>query len=542
MKRHIVAVAPAPELQNRAAFFGLLRALYPVDFVGWDPVSQPKCDGLIVLGGDQKERETALARGVDLLQVMSRENPALPARKAEVEFSKSLFLDKSFRGQAMADECLPGLSGLSVQASDEIVCSVAGQPFWLIRTNGQKPVSTIALGPPDISEGQTVYDHYNRRRWLQILPFFHFLKQLTRGETWDPVPVRACLMFDDPNLHWWTYGHIDFRHLARHAQDYNYHVSLAMVPLDSWFIHRGVASFVRANPARLSLCMHGNDHAGAEFGVDRGLDDLRRHLAQALKRIHSFERRSDVPVAKILVPPHGAFRASVAAPMLSLGYEGVCVSRASLTSWNKEQKWNSRFGHSIAEFVDNLPVIPRQVMAPGHEGSFRLAAFLGQPIIPHGHHQDCADALNLLAQTASSINGLGDVKWMDMTSISRSNFLTRREQDVLRVRLFSRQARLDVPEGVRALVVERAWLTEQSQNEQLICAAEKQRCFSGHCGLQSPEIPVHPKGGTLELIAPPLETMDPQGVLQPGLSLASVVRRLLAETRDRVTPLYRPAG
>src|SRR3712207_7699471 len=50
---------------------------------------------------------------------------------------------------------------------------------------------------------------------------------------WTPAPLRAAIMFDDPNLHWKSYGYIIYPELVEHAKEHNYHAVFATVPLDS---------------------------------------------------------------------------------------------------------------------------------------------------------------------------------------------------------------------------------------------------------------------------------------------------------------------
>ena len=349
-------------------------------------------------------------------------------------------------------------------------------------------------------------------------------------------------MFDDPNLHWRTYGFMDLSKLARHARDFSYHVALATVPLDAWYANRSVTELVKQNSGGLSLCMHGNNHTRVELGTPPEGVTLTRLLAQGLQRISRFERRTGVPVARVMVPPHGAFRTSVAAPMLNLGYEAVCVSRASLTAWNQEKTWDPAFGHAPAELINGLPVIPRQVLGREHAGSYRLAVFLGQPIIPHGHHQDCAGGLGLLEEVVTAIHELGQVTWMDTTAISRSNYLTRREGRRLTVKMLSRRVAVAVPGWATEIAVERPWVggDDDGREEILFVRQRGKDCFAGNFGRLSPALPLRfPEA--VELASPAPAAWDFRRVQPPGLELWTVARRLLAETRDRLLPLLSAA-
>ena len=537
MNRKKIAVAPASEFQARRRLFALMGELYPVDFEVWQPGGKNAFDGAILWECCAGEKEIMSTPNLDCLVVAKSPAATIPVQTRTVKFAATAALDNAFRGQTMIEECIEAIPALRLHDSDEIVCRIDSLPYWLVRKTDTATISIVALEPEEILEGQTVYDHFNRRRWLRLLPFFHFLKRLTCDGDWETPLVRACLMFDDPNLHWPTYGFLDLRKLARHAKEFNYHASFAMVPLDAWFINPQVGALFRENHLNLSLCMHGNDHAPAELGSAMDADSFTKLFAQGLKRIAGFEKRSGVSVARVMVPPYGAFQEGAADPMLKLGYEAACVSRASLTAWNKGRAWPASFGHSVAEFLGGgLPVIPRQVLAAGHDGTYRLAAFLGQPIIPHGHHQDCARGLDLLAAAANSINSLGKVVWTDMATISRSNYLTRRTNGTLVVKMLSRRITLPVSGDVKEMVIERPWISDDGTNEPLICQEGKQTHFSGRFGRHSAAMPLQCKN-SVEIFSAPGDAVDYREIGSPRFQLWPKTRRLLSETRDRLAPL-----
>ena len=106
-----------------------------------------------------------------------------------------------------------------------------------------------------------------------------------------------------------------------------------------------------------------------------------------------------------------------------------------------------------------------------------LAAFLNQPIIPHGHHQDCAGGLDLLAHVANEINSLGEVIWSDLTSISRSNYLTRRVAETLFVKMLSRRISVQLDESVKEIVVERPWINAGRRSGTTCLPARRSQFF-----------------------------------------------------------------
>jgi len=168
--------------------------------------------------------------------------------------------------------------------------------------------------------------------------------------------------------------------------------------------------------------------------------------------------------------------------------------------------------------------------------AYRLAAFLNQPIIPHGHHQDCENGFDLLSTAANSINSLGKVIWSDMASISRSNYLTQRENGTLTVKMLSRRIVLPVDKDVREVVVERPWISTDGKSESLIFREGDRARTSGVFGRQSAAIPLSGQG-RVELISQSVDAVDYREVESPRFQVWSRARRVLSETRDRMAPL-----
>lgn len=515
-----------------------MSELYEIDFCAGSAETASTCDGAIIWDVDGSALAGgggAICRG-DCLIIAPPQGGRIAVNSGAARFTASSSLDPVFRNEIMKEGGIEAFHAVVLRDGDELLCTLESEPYWSIRRMGQTSVSMVALGPEEMESRETVYAHFNRRRWLQLLPLLHFLKQISRRAGWEAPPLRACIMFDDPNLHGRTYGHIDLLKMARHARKFAYHASFAMVPFDVWHADSTVVEWVKQNQGWMSLCMHGNDHTKNELAAPRDHAALMGLFAQGLQRVRRFEERTGVPVSRVMVPPYGAFADRAVAPMLSLGYEAVCVSRSSLTAWNKERLWNPGFGHSIAELLDGLPVIPRHVMAREHAGSYRLAAFLDQPIIPHGHHQDCAGGLGLVEDVVASIQGLGNVTWMDMTAMSRSNYLTKRDGDCLRVKMMARRITVPVPDGVSHVIVERPWIGREDADEELLVDEGGRASFSKISGRSSVRLSRDSPGG-MELVAPAPEVIDFRKVQAPRLDLKIAGRRLLAETRDRLLPL-----
>jgi hypothetical protein len=535
IRRRVIGIAPQQALASQRDLFDLWRAIYPVEFEFYDPGASNRFDGLIFFESCDASVRLAEASGLNSLLVDGRGANLVSVQRGTVEFRRTAFVDQCFSGQTMHEELIGRTPELILGPNDDIVCLLDSRPYWVTRQCERARISIVALPPPEVKKGQHVYQHFNRRGWLQMLPYFQFLKHLTHGD-WETPPLRACLMFDDPNLHWWTYGFINFEDLISHAQEFNYHVSLATVPIDNWYVHKGVAGLCRKESARISLCMHGNDHAPRELNGAGEPTQLLRSLAQGLRRIVALEARSGLEVARVMVPPHGAFRRTVASQLLALGYEGACVSRASLVAWNDGMSWPATFGHSMVEYIDGMPIIPRQVLAPGHEDTYRLAAFLNQPIIPHAHHEDCSSGLDFLKTAAGVINGLGNVRWTSMAGISRSNFEVRRINDTMLVKMHSRRIDLPVDKMCQQIIVLRPWLSGDADEELLVVESAGLTVVKQRFGQESGALLVR-GAETLAISSPPPSPVNYQSLEAPSFRLWGLPRRLLSEGRDRLRAL-----
>lgn len=323
--------------------------------------------------------------------------------------------------------------------------------------------------------------------------------------------------------------------LTLNAARHNYHASFATVPLDGRHFHRETAALFQRNQNRLSLLVHGNNHTTNELARTRDDRNQQALAAQALRRIERLERASGLEVSRVMAAPHGACTHDMATVLLRTGFEAACISRGSIMHHNPGTAWPASVGLNPAEFMEaGLPVIPRFRLKRGCETEMLLAAFLGQPVIPVGHHEDVAGGLDLLVELAGVLNAIGDVQWMDMKSIARSNYCTRRDGEVLHVKMYSRKILLKVPEGVNQLYVHRPWLNDGvSEGLTLRTSTGVPVSFPSYQGEAIPTASC----AEIEVHAVPANAIDPRTVPIARTPLWAVARRQLAEARDRLKPM-----
>ena len=371
-------------------------------------------------------------------------------------------------------------------------------------------------------------DVFNEGYFLEMLPLIHWLQVLGKEVSYQPPPLRACFIFDDPNLHWPSYGFVDFQEIATHASRENYHVSFATIPLDGWFIHDATAELFRTNPQRLSLVVHGNDHVKQELAQRYEPHERIALLRQALRRIERLEKKSGIQVCRVMVPPHGACSEDMLKELPGCGFEAACISHGSLRAHNRNRDWTRTVGYLPSETIRGCPVIPRWGFAGDTQNTILLAAFLHQPIVLRGHHQDLKNGVGLLDELARFINGLGPVTWARIGDISKMNYGLRMQEDVIEIQPLSRKATIRLPENARRLRIDDPrhefgnW-NLSTGNGSLIT-------------LRPGEPAALPEKIRTVMIETPSDSSIPDSRPTRRRS-GAILRRLLTEGRDRLLPL-----
>jgi hypothetical protein len=527
MKEKLVGVYPSLQALP-AAFRSAFTQLLPVRFESAaDGCDRGRLDAALVLAETAGNLLSPWPPGLRRFCVWPGEEPPLPKsdRAHTAQFSASQVLDGRLRNRTLPHQQLEPVHAVALQSGDAVLARLDGSPVWVSRAEPRQDIVSLPL--PELKDGEQALDYLNDGNYLRLLPLLHFLREVA-ADAWQPPPLRACLMFDDPNLRWRSYGFLDYRRLAELARQSGLHVALATVPLDAWGAHRATVKLFKENPGQLSLLIHGNDHTREELGRARSPEDQLRLLAQALARISRFERSTGLRVARAIAPPHGACAKAGLAAMFALGFEGACISPWSLRHWAIQQDCPPAFGLQMAELMaGGFPVLPRFRLSESCEAKIAIAAFLDLPIIPVGHHHTVAGGFDLLARTADITASLGGVHWGSPEMILRSNFASRREDSTLLVRPYSARIRFQVPSGVTTLRI-----APPGEVAFRVAAVE-----AGHASSSGHEpIPVH-AGEELEVVAEGLGAVDYTQVGRPPSSWWPLPRRILTEVRDRLQPL-----
>lgn len=471
--------------------------------------------------------------------VISEKHLIACGESSTIIFNRDPSIPKVLQNRVVRSDEAIKLKGLPNMLSDYItLADKAGAPIWAVQANSHCYQHYVALPIPELNNNEPIFHHFNGNQFLTLLPLLGFLYQLTDDRRWDSPPLQACFMFDDPNLHWPTYGYIDFLAMARHAEQHNYHASFATIPLDAWFAHFPTVSLFQKYHERLSLLIHGNDHINEELARNITNEERTRMLKQALFRIEKLEKRTNISIDRVMAPPHGACSEETLKEMALVGYEAASISRGSLAHYNRDANWVRTLGMRPVDNIQGLPVFPRFRISMDCQNAILVAALLRQPIIPVGHHQDVAENMDMLEHLSHYINSFGEVRWSNMASISRAHYSKMIDNNTLHLKMYSNMIDLLIPEGINQILVERPWWEEDRLGSLLIKTVEGFK-NSAPIVFNAP-LSVQP-GQQIQLIFS-TQLSDLQENYGYSLNKFTVwpsIRRMITEARDRLAPIFR---
>jgi len=496
---------------------------------------------VLLLQSDRRNLLAARVSGLPVLAVEASDAGTDGNGRTEVRIAMDPKLPACLRGQH-TDTTEPGAEGarLVPETGEAVLAFNNGSPCWVRSTEPGPSLYRSGLALPELGEGEPLMRHFRPESYLRILPLLHFVHELQNPEPRDSGPIRACFVFDDPNLTRKRFGCLDFDQLAAHSRSHQYHAAIAMVPLDTRRTGAEAVHWFREQPQHLSLLIHGNDHTRLELLRDIRAEDRLLMLAEALRRIGDFESRHGVQVDRVMEAPHGVLSWETFPALAGFGFEAVLVTPEHLIQYQPTAPWPSTFGMDMAEPTPSgIAGIPRIRMLPNWRLASVLAVFLGQPVVIAGHHQDAVDGLEFLEHIAGFLAGMGPVRWCPIREIARSNYKRCRTGPHLRVRSYQRRVRVPIPPGVTSISIERVWMNADEEEMVTVLAEDGLDLFNGLAGRCTPTISIPPTG-LVEVWSLARAVLDPNRFPTSRAKFWPVVRRVLTELRDRTYPIRHP--
>ena len=206
-----VGVTPAEQLQRRPRLFAALEAALPVRFEARAPGELRGLDALLVLGPAD---DSSLPAGLPSLSLAVAERQAAGEAVSSM-LAETALLDERLRGASLPDDRLGAALGEAIETTDDesatVLATSSGTPTWT-RTGEAEHALLI---PAELEPREALRERLCDRRSAALLSLLHFLRERTEEIRWQPPVARACLLFDDPNLHWPSYGFVKLAELSR---------------------------------------------------------------------------------------------------------------------------------------------------------------------------------------------------------------------------------------------------------------------------------------------------------------------------------------
>jgi hypothetical protein len=445
--RTTVFVSPAGAVSERPRLFAALAEAFPVRFEDWAP-GRRNGAALLTIGPPGALPQMA-ELPEDLPTLALAGSPAIPAAARTFTLHAVAGVDRRVQGITLRDRfAAPPIDELD--ASHDVLATSESEPVWTVARR-PAPLHRLRSALPELGPDEVLYALLGRRQ-LTAVALVQFLREISAPAGWEPAPLRAAFLFDDPNLRWRSYGFIDYERLLRHADEHGYHAAMAMIPLDAGRPHMRTVDLFRRRADRLSLIVHGNDHTKGELLVTGHDAAAQTIAAQAVRRIQRFEHRAGLVVDRVMAPPHGLCSQPMTRALGAVGFDALTAIHP--LPWTETPPADPLLaGWRAADFVAGCPVVPR-IPLGSSAADIGLRAFLDHPLVVYGHHEDVAGGLDALAETAAIVNRLGDVRWTSVGEIVTSNAERRRSGDRLGVRPLARRVIVRAEPDVSALVVQ----------------------------------------------------------------------------------------
>jgi len=296
------------------------------------------------------------------------------------------------------------------------------RPFMARTRMGDTEVFFIA--GDDVADLDRVIDvveveaHFSR-----LLPHAMVLRHAAGAECWRPVNQYASLVIDDPLLRM-KYGYLNYEHALAQAKQWNFHIVTAFIPLNYRRSSADAARIFRENADRLSICVHGNDHAHYEF-ASRDTGFLNASYRSAIWRTQQHFKLTGVRCDPVMVfPLEGYSEAAMRTAKLN-NLEAVVCS----TTRPMELKTGVTLGELCRPAVvryGGFPLFLRNSVAQMRRFDVAFRLFFGRPILI-GEHHDIFKQTDRLLELVRTINSMApNIHWANLATVTAGSMLVRK--------------------------------------------------------------------------------------------------------------------
>lgn len=295
----------------------------------------------------------------------------------------------------------------------------ASNPLFFLAANAAEPVP-ITSDPYDLPAV-----------FAPLAPYLMFLRAAGGDAIWHSPGAYANLTIDDIWLKP-QYGFVNYQALLTQMDKHQFHTTAAFIP---WNFDRSapeIVSLFKARPDRFSICIHGNNHDGEEFGpyTDRTLQEQATNIAQSVARMERFKSLTSIDYDRVMVFPHSI------APTATLGVLKQFNFLATANSRNVPSDASVRGGHEFAlhaatlEFQNFTSLRRYSDETKRPPSQVAIEAFLGNPLLFYVHHGYFSSGAAAFNETADEVNRLvPSVLWTGLGDIAEHLYVVRTRPD-----------------------------------------------------------------------------------------------------------------
>lgn len=308
--------------------------------------------------------------------------------------------------------------------------------------HGQVFVSSIA--EDDIVDSAPLRDLYyplaqpdgtfRARRFGQIVPMMMFIRYSAGDEAWHNDHHYANLTIDDPAL---RYSQLDYVALLKQAIAHNWHLTVAMPPYEFMRTQAEIATLFLANPDRLSIAQHGNNHDDYEFykyetkpgdsHPARPIVQQEANIVEGRTRMEAHWQLTRVPYAPVMIFPYGISPSPTLALLKQYNYLATVNADEVPLGETLDGKGPNVLMYpaelSYANFATVQRHLPPELVAP-----FDL--FIDKPVFAFEHKGLFEARPEGFNQYADAINRLpGGCEWRALDYIIKRMYLEKRNDD-----------------------------------------------------------------------------------------------------------------
>jgi hypothetical protein len=341
------------------------------------------------------------------------------------------FTGLTIEGMNETPECAFRATGGGVSGWDLI--SVNAEPYMTLVKRGGSEVLFIGgqgLSAPTAELG----DRSARAVFPRVVPHAMALRYVYGREAWRPRNYTASVTIDDPLLRP-RYGFLKYDELLSLLEQHRFHTTLAFIPHNYQRTSKPLARRLFGYTDRFSLCFHGNDHTGGEFGsTDFAL--LNTLLETAEKRMSRHRALTGLDCEKVMIFPQGKFSTTAMLALKARNFIGAVNTGGSCVDGPPELTLSDILEPAITRY-SGFALFLRDSCARTQLADVALKAFFGRPVLI-GEHHDIFQNPDEIARAVARINTVvPQVCWTGLRQALARSYLIRRAGGVVEVRAYS---------------------------------------------------------------------------------------------------------